>query len=913
MLNVRLYLIIQLLFCITKLNAQAHYWQQQTNYRISVELNDKKHTLSGFLELTYFNHSPDTLKSIWIHLWSNAYRTDNTAFGDQRLENGKTDFYFSDESERGYINRLDFQINQKRAITKDHPQHIDIVEIILNQPLFPGENCLITTPFHIQLPLNFSRGGHIKKSYQITQWFPKAAVYDKEGWHPYPYLDQGEFYSNFGNYEVSITIPEKYTVLTSGILQKTENITGDFTKDSTAKKTLFFQQQNIHDFAWFADKNLQLLQDTMQLPSGKVINLTTAFNPKNAGIWENSISMMKRSLLFRTNLIGEYAYSHCTAVEAEMGIEGGMEYPCITSISPAKTENELEDVLEHEIGHNWFQGMIGSNERKHPWLDEGINTYYDNRYKETYKTKEELKVTNQIEEVLLSTLERTGKDQPLAISSELFTPLNYFLISYQKGAKFIKEIESFLGRESFDKAMQFYFEKWKFKHPTPTDFQQALELSSGKNLDSVFSLLTQTGSPEKKTKRSLQLGLMFKPNSNKKNTINLTPLPGYNSYDGFMVGAAISNYNLPPTKFQFLAAPLYGTKSKALNGAARLSYTFYPKKGAIENILLSTAWMNFTRSDFTDTAGTIYRTGFRKFVPGFRIIFKEDNIRSTRERSLQWKTFLIGEDNLRFSRDTFDNGNAYTKIKSEASFRYLNQLKFTIRDSRVLYPYRAELQAEQTKDFIRLAFTGNYYFNYNKKQGADVRFFAGKFLYLGNPDLSTRFRSSRFHLNLSGPRGFEDYTYSHYFIGRSEFEGWRSQQMAMRDGGFKVSTDLLATKTGKTDNWLIAMNFVSDIPDQLNILNVLPFKIPVKAYLDIGTYAEAWSPKSEESKILYNAGLQIGLLKQSIQVYFPLFYSRVYQDYFRSIYNEKRFARTISFVIDLQRLNWKSLDNQLPF
>jgi len=902
--------VFLLVMCSINLIAQKNEWQQQTDYKISVELNDKEHTLKGFLELSYYNHSPDTLKNIWIHLWPNAYRTDNTAFGDQHLENGNMDFYFSEQEERGYINRLDFQVNEKRTATKDHPQHIDIAELMLEKPLLPGDSCIITTPFQVKLPYNFSRGGHVKQSYQITQWFPKAAVYDQEGWHPYPYLDQGEFYSNFGNYEVSITIPEKYIVLTSGILQKTETLQ---TSDTTAKKTLFFQQQNVHDFAWFADKNLQLLQDTLQLPSGRIIELTAAFHPENARVWKNSMTMMKRALLFRSALIGEYAYSHCTAVEAKMGIEGGMEYPCITSISPVKTESSLEEVLEHEIGHNWFQGMLGSNERKYSWLDEGINSYYDDRYHETYHNKNKTSGTGFIENILLSTLERTKKDQPLSTSSESFASLNYFLISYRKGAEFMKLIEQQLGTEVFDKAMQDYFQNWKFRHPSPKDLQESLEKSSGKNLDSLFGLTEKKGPLVTKRNRSLSMGFGFKLNTEEKNAIYLTPIAGYNFYDGVMAGAALSNYTLPPTRFQFLLAPLYGTKSKSLNSIARVSYTHYPKTGIAEKIQLSSSWINFTNRDFTDTAGNIYRTGFRRFVPGLKITFKEQNPRSTRERTLQWKTFLIGEDNLRFRRDTFSNGNAYTKITTEPTFRYLNQLKLTIKDSRVLYPYRAEFLAEQTKDFVRLAFTGNYYFNYNKKQGADVRFFAGKFLYLGNPSLSTRFRNDRYHLNLSGPRGFEDYTYSHYFIGRNEFEGWRSQQMAMRDGGFKVGTDLLADKVGKTDNWLVAMNFVSDIPDQINILNVLPIKIPIKAYLDIGTYADAWSPKSEESKILYNAGLQIGLLNQSIQIYFPLFYSQVYRDYFRSTFNDKRFARTISFMIDLQRLTWKTLDKRLPF
>ncbi|MBK8090402.1 MAG: hypothetical protein IPK31_22370 [Chitinophagaceae bacterium] len=182
--------------------AQQPYWQQQVNFKIEVTLNDAEHTLDGFEKIEYINRSPDTLTFIWFHVWPNAFRTDKTAFSDQLLENGRTDFYFSNKEDRGYINRLDFRVNSVLAKTEDHPQHIDIIKVLLPQPLAPGASIEITTPFHVQLPKNFSRGGHVGQSYQITQWYPKPAVYDWKGWHPLPYLDQGEFYSDFGNYEV---------------------------------------------------------------------------------------------------------------------------------------------------------------------------------------------------------------------------------------------------------------------------------------------------------------------------------------------------------------------------------------------------------------------------------------------------------------------------------------------------------------------------------------------------------------------------------------------------------------------------------------------------------------------------------------------------------------------------------------
>jgi hypothetical protein len=203
------FIVLFLLLLSLTGKAQNAYWQQQTDFVIDVTLNDVEHSLEGFEKITYTNNSPDTLHFIWFHLWPNAYKNDKTAFSEQLLINDRTDFYFSGKEKRGYINRLDFKINGVTAKTEDHPQHIDIVKLILPKPLAPGEQVLIATPFHVKLPYLYSRSGHVGQSYQVAQWYPKPAVYDQKGWHPIPYLDQGEFYSEFGNFDVRITVPKK--------------------------------------------------------------------------------------------------------------------------------------------------------------------------------------------------------------------------------------------------------------------------------------------------------------------------------------------------------------------------------------------------------------------------------------------------------------------------------------------------------------------------------------------------------------------------------------------------------------------------------------------------------------------------------------------------------------------------------
>ncbi len=930
---------------ITHAYGQVNYWQQQVNYSIKVTLNDIDNTLDGYEKMEYFNHSPDTLSFIWIHLWANAYKNDRTAFSDQLLENGSTDFYFSDEDKRGYINRLDFKVNSVTAQMQDHPEHQDIIKIILPQPLPPNSAVNIETPFHVKLPFNFSRGGHVGQAYQITQWYPKPAVYDKKGWHPMPYLDQGEFYSEFGDYEVAITLPSNYVVASTGELvseavqeapmtmkTSTQKILPPHPKhppflikrkvvvdasipSSLTTKTLTYKQNMVHDFAWFADKTFITKTDTLKLYNDSIVKVAAYFKPGQQGNWANSLAFMKQAVLTRSSYLGNYPYKTVTAVEAEMGFAGGMEYPTITSISPVSNEEELEGVIEHEIGHNWNYGTLATNERDHPWMDEGINTYYDDRYKTDTKITRvspennqglfEKKMPANGEMFITENLYAAKKDQPIETTSAAFNEINYNAIAYFKTSQLMKMMELELGKKMLDSCMHAYYNQWKFKHPYPEDFKKVLEDVSGKKLDSAFGLLHSKGPlPSAKIKKDIQIQGFFNfNNTDKHHYIFVAPAIGANYYDKLMAGILVHNYTLPAEKFQFLLAPMYASGSKQLNGLGRLSYHWYPgSSGAKMELSLSGA--TFSDNAFTDSNNYKKTFRFSKVVPSLKYSFAPSNPRSTIVSFIQWKTFFIKEQNLSFKRDTLLQKDIITYPFAS---RYLNQLRLVLEDNRALYPYNGELLGEQGDGFLRFAFTGNYYFNYAKGGGMNVRLFAGKFLYLGDKTFMKQFNTDAYHLNMSGPKGYEDYTYSNYFTGRNEFNGFSAQQIMNRDGFFKVRTDLLSNKIGKTDNWLIAANFTTDVPKAINILQVLPFKIPFKFFVDAGTYAEAWQQGAASGRFLYDAGFQLSFFKDIVQVYIPILYSKVYRDYFKSTITEKRFLKNISFSIDIQHFKLKQL------
>ena len=885
------------------------YWQQQVNYNINVSLNDTSKTLDGFVSMLYKNNSPDTLKFIWFHLWPNAYKNDKTAFSDQLLLNGNTDFYFADEEKRGYINRLNFKVNNAIAIAEDHPQHQDIIKVILPNPLPPNDSITIETPFHVKLPYNFSRSGYVNNSFQITQWYPKPAVYDKYGWHEMPYLDQGEFYSEFGKFDVTISVAKDFKVAATGILESSTTLNDTL--------SLHYHQDGIHDFAWFADKHFIIEHDTLQLAS-KVIDVYAYHYKRETNIWSNGISFIKSAILSKSKWLGEYPYNIVTVVESNGENGGGMEYPTITLIEKTFNSKSLNSLINHEVGHNWFYGILASNERLHPWMDEGMNSYYDNRYNKIYNKSNadtsrglfNKKIPDDFENLLTESFCRIKKDQPIETSAESFSMINYEMIAYNKTALWMQMLEAQLGQQLFDSVMHVYYERWKFKHPYPEDFRAVAEEISNRDLSKIFSLLNTKGSFYSATNKKLKIAAFFNfKNSNKYNHIFFSPAFGYNYYDKLMLGAVIHNYSLPITKFKFVVAPLFATGSKKINGIGRMSYSAYPGNNG-QKLELSFSAAAFSNNNFTDSTGKKNYFSYSKMVPGIKYVFANKDAKSTITKYVQWKTYLINETTINFKKDTVLQQYVISYPKEK---RFLNQAQFVIQNDRILYPYRASLIAEEGKGFLRLNLTGNYYFNYPKEGGLAFRFFAGKFIYTNENNFQTQYETDRYHLNMSGANGYEDYTYSNYFTGRNEFEGMATQQMMIRDGAFKVRTDLLSSKIGKTDNWLTAMNFTTTIPKSVNPLSVLPFKLPLKLFVDIGTYAETWKNNSTTEKFLYDAGFQLSLLNNIVNIYFPFIYSKSYSDYFKSTILEKRFLKNISFSIDIQNISLKKIFPQSPF
>jgi hypothetical protein len=577
-------------------------------------------------------------------------------------------------------------------------------------------------------------------------------------------------------------------------------------------------------------------------------------------------------------------------------------------IDQPQNAKELEELLMHEIGHNWFYGILASNERDFPWMDEGMNSFYDLRYKKQLDANKKQKVKKRksfsFEDLMLQHLYVQKTDIPINAPSDAFNASSYNLIVYKKTANWLQAIEQHIGSSAFDSMMQNYYAQWAFKHPYPDDFKNIASVYLKADTDSFFQLLQKKGdlysSAVKPRKR-----ISFYNFTDPKNVIPIfiSPVVGYNHSDRFMAGGIIHNYGIPASRLQFYSAPLIALESGKLNGIHGIEYKVYAgNMGSFLKISASNA--SFSTSRYSDPENKKFYTRVSKNTVGLKYQWPKENS-STLYRYVSFRSFWFKESALQFGIDT---SGVVKSISAANTNRNLQRFSYYVENLRKLYPYSLLIEAEKGMQHYKIQATASYHFNYGDGGALDLRAFAGKFFYAVQKSNRAIFENERFNLNMTGPNGYEDYSYSDYFIGRNDFDNFYSQQIMERDGFFKVRTDLLSNKVGKDDNWLIAVNLSTTLPEPVNFLKVLPIKIPLRLFADFGTNSILAKNKSRSNQFLYDAGLEFRLLQESIILYFPLIYSKPYREYISSTIPEKKLFKTMSFTI---RVHQFSLDKLL--
>ena len=500
------------IFFVTAGNSQnAPYWQQHVDYKMDVSMNVKTYRYHGTQKLVYTNNSPDTLRKVFYHLYPNAFqpgsemdmrtrsikdpdgrmvtktKVDGKEVKESRIKNLKPD-------EIGFLKIADFKQDGAAATAKEVET---ILEVTLAKPILPGGKTTFTLNFDGQVPVQIRRSGRNNSEgveLSMAQWYPKLAEYDFEGWHADPYIAR-EFYGVWGDFDVSITIDSNYILGGSGYLQNGNQIgygyedAGIQVKRDKKTKTLtwHFIAPNVHDFTWAADKNY--LHDTAKVPNGATLHFLYKNNPKIIENWKKLQPATVHLMQYYNQIIGKYPYDQYSVIQ---GGDGGMEYAMCTLILGEGTYNGLVGVTAHEMGHSWFQHVLGTNESKHSWMDEGFTSFLEDLgMNEIAEKKQENPFAGSYNAYF--SMANSGKEQPQTTHSDRYDENRpYSIAAYSKGEIFLSQLIYVIGKDNLMKTLKRYYSDFKFKHPTPNDIKRTAEKVSGAELDWYLTDWTQT-------------------------------------------------------------------------------------------------------------------------------------------------------------------------------------------------------------------------------------------------------------------------------------------------------------------------------------------------------------------------------------------------------------------------------------
>ena len=487
------FLLILLAFC--SLTYSQNYWQQSVNYKMEVDIDVKTFKYSGRQELLYTNNSPDSLKKVFYHLYFNAFQPGSEM--SVRVKTGKdknTRFDIDIDSLRpdeiGYLKV--FNLKQDGVTLKNELSET-ILEVLLSDPLGPGESTRLTLDFEGQVPKLVRRAGRNSAegvALSMAQWYPKIAEYDYEGWNAEPYLGR-EFHGVWGDFDVTLTIDKKYIVAASGYLQNPDNVGHGYSdskgKAKKGKLKWHFVAPKVHDFTWSADPDY--VHDTFKGPNDVILHFFYKDNAQYNENWKNLQPKTAELMRFYNQTIGEYPYKQYTVAQ---GGDGGMEYAMLTLITGNRNFDSLVGVTAHELAHSWFQHVLATNEMKYEWMDEGFTTYISTLAEDEVLNKNNFFPLERSYNNYLY-LALSGKEEPQQTNANRYEyNLAYELSAYSKGAVFLGQLGYVIGADKLAKTLKEYYRLHKFQHPLPNDFRRIAERVSGIQLKWYLTDWTQT-------------------------------------------------------------------------------------------------------------------------------------------------------------------------------------------------------------------------------------------------------------------------------------------------------------------------------------------------------------------------------------------------------------------------------------
>jgi hypothetical protein len=479
------------------------YWQQKASYRIVASLDTATHVLKGRETIHYANNSPHALPYLWLQVEQNICGpTSVTSLLDQPpLVFGETAFDFSCG---GFTGQPTMDSASIAGAPMKRTRYGTTMRVDLARPLAPGASVDLDFAWHFTVPeQGVGRMGRDGALYEIAQWYPRMAVYDDvRGWNHEPYIGAGEFYLEYGDFDVSLTLPASYLVAATGELRNPETVltAAQRTRLAAARRsdsavaivsrdeagnaartrpgnrpfTWRFTATNVRDFAWAAAPNW-----IWEASNYDGILIQTLYRP-SADKWTEAQRMARGAIKYFSEQWYRYPWPHATTVE---GPVQGMEYPMLTFVPNNTTRETQQWALAHEFGHQWFPMIVGSNERLYPWMDEGFNTFIDLHNAALYFAGTTYGDTIEANPLhLAATHAVPGQEQPMIANPTEVRDLMW--TGYQKPALMLHTLRfEVLGQERFDAAFRDYIHTWAFKHPTPADFVRVMRDASGMDLD----------------------------------------------------------------------------------------------------------------------------------------------------------------------------------------------------------------------------------------------------------------------------------------------------------------------------------------------------------------------------------------------------------------------------------------------